>query len=260
MFDPGSRVPSNDLVSRAPGTISSRLIVADGEDLLYEVRWTVFKLGTVHLWTRRNYTAEAQVDSYEGVPFVDLHSIHYTTMDTLFYSRGCRSIQKNEQGWAGIDYVYEPARRRLLVEETVQQSVTSPPVSRTLKDSLDLPTMDFVDGVSIAYVPRTLIHTVQSVVVPTVLYGKLGNTTYNCTNNRTTEKIGALDDPVRVVEIDGTTSVKGIFGMTGDFSGWFSDDEAAVPIKGKLNVILGSVNIELIKWSRSGWNPPVEKR
>jgi hypothetical protein len=44
--------------------------------------------------------------------------------------------------------------------------------------------------------------------------------------------------------------------MTGDFVGWFSDDAAAVPIKGKLKVLLGNVTVELIRWNRKGWNPP----
>jgi hypothetical protein len=47
--------------------------------------------------------------------------------------------------------------------------------------------------------------------------------------------------------------------MTGEFTGWFSDDEAAVPIKGKLNVLLGSVTVELIQWKRDSWSPPLEQ-
>jgi hypothetical protein len=59
-----------------------------------------------------------------------------------------------------------------------------------------------------------------------------------------------------VVEVHGNTSAVGVFGMTGEFTGWFSDDEAAVPIKGELKVLLGTVTVELIGWKRSGWSPP----
>jgi hypothetical protein len=67
-----------------------------------------------------------------------------------------------------------------------------------------------------------------------------------------------VDSPVRVIEVEGTTTVEGIYGMTGGFRGWFSDDSAAVPIKGRLKVLLGEVEIELTTWNRKGWNPPTE--
>ena len=92
--------------------------------------------------------------------------------------------------------------------------------------------------------------------MPTVLYGKVGTTTYRFTDDKTTESIDALENPVKVVEFEGTTTAVGIFGMTGDFTAWFSDDNAAVPIKGKLKVLLGNVTVELVKWNRKGWNPP----
>jgi hypothetical protein len=119
---------------------------------------------------------------------------------------------------------------------------------------------EFVDGLSIAFFPRRFIHRNVSVVVPTVLYGKMGKTTFHFSQKKTTETLEVLDRPVRMVEIEGTTSVVGIFGMTGDFRGWFSDDEAAVPLKGRLRVLLGSVDVELIRWKRTGWNPPIAER
>jgi hypothetical protein len=47
--------------------------------------------------------------------------------------------------------------------------------------------------------------------------------------------------------------------MTGNFEGWFSNDKYAVPIRAKLNVIIGSVDLELIKWNSELWNPPLYK-
>jgi len=231
-------------------------IMAEEEDLVYEVSWTVFKLGSVRVKTFRNYTAEAYVDSYEDVPFVDLHSIHYTTMDSSLFSRGSRSIDKKEREWTGMDYVYELSNNRLKVEATVQKDPQSKPDNRTVKDTLHLHSVDFMDGLSIAYLPRAFVHTDKSIDVPTVLYGKLGTTTFNFSSKKVTEELDVLEQPVKAVELTGTTTVEGIYGMTGDFRGWFSDDSAAVPLKGKLKVLIGNVNVELIKWNRKGWNPP----
>jgi len=58
------------------------------------------------------------------------------------------------------------------------------------------------------------------------------------------------------LNFDGNAEFTGIFGLNGPFEGWFSNDPAQIPIKAKMKVILGSINIELKKWQRTGWNPP----
>jgi hypothetical protein len=216
----------------------------------------MFKLGTIRLKTLPGRKAEAYIDSYAGLPFVDLHSIHYTWMDSLMHSRGSLSLEKRNNEWWGLDYIYDLGAKRVMIQEVLLKDPSAQPYKRTAKDTLSLPAPEFVDGLSIAYFPRRFVHTSSSVTVPTILYGKLGRTTFEFTGEHTTESIDAVDHPVRVVPLEGNTSVEGIFGMTGDFKGWFSDDEAAVPIKGKLKVLLGNVTVELIKWDRKGWNPP----
>jgi hypothetical protein len=114
-----------------------------------------------------------------------------------------------------------------------------------------------VDGLSIGYMPRRFIRSHQRLDVPTILNGKLGLTTFFFDGRTTQAEIEALESPVRVVEVRGTTNAEGIYGMTGDFVGWFSDDAAAVPIKGELKVLIGSVTVELVRWNSGGWTPPV---
>ena len=48
----------------------------------------------------------------------------------------------------------------------------------------------------------------------------------------------------------------GLYGLSGNFEGWFSNDEARVPIKAKMSVYIGSVVIELKSWKRPDWKPP----
>ena len=238
------------------GTLPSAAILSDGEVLVYEVSWTFFKLGTIRLMSKKDFSAEAFIDSYDGLPMVDLHSVHYSLMDSSFFSRASRSLDKEETEWRGLNYVYDLLGHRLLVEEVSQADPTSPPHTRVEKGVIALQDTHFIDGLSIAFFPRAFVHTSRSITVPTLLYGNLGTTTFHFMQRKTLEPIDALEDPVRVVEVDGTTSVEGIFGMTGDFRGWFSDDSAAVPIKGRLRVLLGEVDVELIQWNRGGWNPP----
>jgi len=231
-------------------------VIADGEDLVYEVSWAFVKLGTIRLKTHRDRTSEAYIHSYDGLPFVDLHSVHYTTLDSCFYSLASRSLEKKEDEWWGLEYRFDTARKRLYVEEVFKKDFASPPYRRDMRDTIQLSSMSFIDGLSIAYFPRAFLHTRQTLTVPTVLYGKLGETTFTFGGLPTTESIDALPYPVRVIEVPGTTTVQGIYGMTGNFTGWFSDDAAGVPIKGKLKVLIGSVTVELIQWNRKGWSPP----
>jgi hypothetical protein len=235
---------------------ASSPVYADGEDLVYEVSWTFVKIGTVHIKTTGGLRAIAYIDSYDGLPFVDLHSVNYTQMDSSFYCRSGYALDKDGNDWKGLTYAAIPGTQRVAIEGLSQHDPNAPPFKREPMDTLDLKTQSFVDGLSIGYFPRLFIHSVHTVNVTTLLKGRVGTTTFYFTNNQTTESIDALDDPVRVVEVEGTTNAVGVFGMTGDFTGWFSDDACAVPIKGKLKVLLGSVTIELIKWNRKGWKPP----
>jgi hypothetical protein len=234
-------------------------VFQEGEELTYEVRWTMFKIGTVRIRTLPGRRAEAKIDSYDGVPFVDLHSMYATVMDSSLFSHGSRAIERTETGWKGMNYVSDSSGSRVIVEEVAYTDPILPPQSRRARDTLVPPSRDFVDGLSIGYLPRMLVHTKQRAEIPTVLNGKMGTTTFLLEGERTEEEIDACDDPVRVVVVRGMTDAVGVFGMTGEFTGWFSDDEAAVPIKGELNVLLGSVTVELIAWNRRGWTPPVAR-
>jgi hypothetical protein len=69
-------------------------------------------------------------------------------------------------------------------------------------------------------------------------------------------EIDAVDYPIDVVGFEGNAEFVGIFGLTGGFDGWFSNDEARVPIVAHMKVILGSVTLELMSWKRPGWTPP----
>jgi hypothetical protein len=248
--------PDNDSSTPLIATPSPEAILSNGEELLYEVRWTLFRIGTIRIRQRPDLKAIAYIDSYDGLPFVDLHSIYHTEMDSGFFSRWSTSIDKSGKMWTGLRYISDTTENTIIVEELEQLGPRSQPHVVGIRDTIRLQSRQFVDGLSIGFFPRLMLRSGKTVRVQTVLSGKLGTTTFQFNNKRTMQKINALDSPVRVVEVTGVTDVVGIFGLTGEFTGWFSDDDAAVPIKGKLNVLIGNVTIELIEWKRPGWSPP----
>jgi Protein of unknown function (DUF3108) len=232
-------------------------VMQEGEDLVYEVRWTWFKLGTVRIKAGPDFTARAFINSYSNIPFVDLHVVQFTSMDSMFLSRASHSAEKVDTAWVVQRYVTDKTQDRLFVEKTFAKQYNAPPYREEWVDTIKLDGKQFIDGLSIGYFPRLFIHTVQHIDVPTILNGKIGTTEFRYTRDRTAIDIDALDEPVRSIKVEGTTTVEGIYGMTGEFTGWFSDDSAAVPVKGRLKVLIGNVTIELIAWKRDGWTPPL---
>jgi hypothetical protein len=69
-------------------------------------------------------------------------------------------------------------------------------------------------------------------------------------------EIDALDYEIRTVHFQGEANWTGVYGITGKFDGWFSDDEARVPIRAKMKLYVGNADIELVRWKRPGWTPP----
>ncbi|MEJ5350872.1 MAG: hypothetical protein WHS65_04690 [Melioribacteraceae bacterium] len=90
LFTTSSSFEDNDIdkLSNQNGTKGNQFLVA-GEDLTYEVSWWFIKIGTIRTIVTEikkqndDYLIKASVfiDSYSGLPFVNLHSIFETEMD-----------------------------------------------------------------------------------------------------------------------------------------------------------------------------------
>ena len=257
-------VHGGDAADPSPDRASAGTVVSEGEDLLYEVRWSIFKLGTVRFKTLKDiqdgpsrlHAAVAFMDSYDGVPFVNLHAMTYTEMDSLFRSRGAKSLEKKGARWWILHYIMDQPSGRVFVEESWQPDLQTPPDKRTTIDTLSVDMRLIEDSFSLAFFARAHVRSSETVTLPLIVYGKLGAATMEFTDVPTSTEIDPVDYPIRVVPLRGHLNVEGLFGLTGDFQGWFSDDDACVPIKAKLNVILGSVTVELKAWTRRGWSPP----
>ena len=114
----------------------------------------------------------------------------------------------------------------------------------------------YQDGMSLFYFARSEALKKQKMTVPTIVNEKLGTTDFDFVAERREIEIDAVDYPVDVVYFRGEAGFVGIFGLTGEFEGWFSNDDARVPVLAKMKVLIGSVRIELMQWKRDGWSPP----
>jgi hypothetical protein len=86
--------------------------------------------------------------------------------------------------------------------------------------------------------------------------GDTVNTVINFAGTIGKQTIDAVDYPIRTVYLNADANWTGIYGLSGRAEGWFSDDDARIPIVAKMNVYVGAVRLELVKWKRGSWQPP----
>jgi hypothetical protein len=230
-----------------------------GEELVYNVSYSFFDLGSVKFkvldtLTRDDkivYKVNAFVDSYSGVPFVNLHEVFYSEMTSYPYSTFF-SIHNtaNPEEMPFTKYHFDYKNNKVTFEHgTAPKNIIS-------KKGEGVVRMPQQDGLSLFYYARAHCQEKKRDSVQIFTDEKSFYTKFNFMNKIGSEEIDAITYPVEVNEFDGNAEFTGIFGLTGYFHGYFSNDEASIPIVAKMKVILGSVHIELIKWNRPGWVPP----
>jgi hypothetical protein len=233
-------------------------VLLEGEELVYNVRYAFFDLGQIrikilaksHEGSAVLYSGKALIDSYPRVPFVELHAVFESLIDSNGYSRRFAGRLRQDDFWDFSRYRFEYDKNLVYIEMGGKDTVV------VKRDTLSLEGKKFQDGLSLFFQAREQLFSRKGVNIPTLIKEKKVNTFINFLSERTSVEIDAIDYPVDVMKFEGMAEFVGIFGLTGDFSGWFSNDEARVPIMAKMQVILGSVTIELMEWKRAGWTPP----
>ncbi len=229
-----------------------------GEVLTYLVKYSIFKLGEIkfkvlnkkEIHGRTVYNTLAYIDSYEGVPFVALHQIYESMINRDFYSDYFRGIVKSEKVTTYTEYYfdYDSSKVRVIKGRYDPKEVWT--------DSIGTVKKEYEDGLSIFYFARINSGQNKTVSVPTFVNEKKEKTIINFSDDVSGISIDAVDYEISCVKLDGEAQFVSIFGLTGKFEGWFSNDNASIPILAKLHVILGNITVELINWNREGWEPP----
>jgi hypothetical protein len=227
-----------------------------GEELVYNVRYGFISLGKITVTITGTdvtengtaYQAKANIASYAGVPFVSLHHIYSTKMTTDFYSLWFESLEKKRNDWDVMRLNFDYTNMHVLVEEGLEGSVE-------LTDTLEIDSF-CQDGLSLFYFARGFVGIDENLTIPTLVNKDLVTTDFDFNGGRSSIKSKVVDYPIDVIELRGRANFSGIYGMNGAFRGWFTNDDAAIPIEAKLRVLIGNVTVELIEWNRPAWNPP----
>jgi hypothetical protein len=232
-------------------------VLFEGEELVYNVRYGFIDLGQVKIRTVGRvdlpgslaYDCVANIGSYESVPFVTLRALYQSQVDTGFFARRFYGRSSEGKGSTFSRYFFDYQSNRVIMETGRRDSVVEKRDTVGLSGPLQ-------DGLSLFFLARQQVRSVRRMNIPTLVMEKKVNTFIDFRNERTSVEVEAIGHPVDVVRFDGTAEFVGLFGLTGDFEGWFSNDDARVPIQAKMKVIIGSVTLELMSWKRGGWTPP----
>ncbi len=236
----------------------TKIVMQPGEELEYEVSFFNVKLGKIKIVTEQIadyrgfqvYRAKSFMESYSGIPFVDLKASYSSWIDTTisFSHRFEGSLKLDADRWAFQKILFNYDENMIYNEKYED---------RVLIEKLNTHTTKKInDGLSLFFLARQYTNMKRSVKVPTLMDTKIGTTYLNFHGKKENVQIPAIKYPVKTLYFDGRADWEGVYGLSGKFEGWFSDDDARVPIRAKMNVYVGNVVIELIRWKRNGWTPP----
>lgn len=229
-----------------------------GEELVYNVSYAFINLGQIKIKVidkiesgeKIYYKTIAYIDSYRGIPFVDLHEIYESFLNANVYSEWFRSRSKYQTYTDYITYNFDYTSKKIYFEYGKWE--------RKIVNKLDTMDIDkyYQDGLSLFFFARFHLYQNETVKIPAIVNEQIVSTTINFSNKIKNVEINAVDYPIEVVSFDGRADFTGIYGFSGSFEGWFSNDSERVPILAKMKVLIGKVNIELKEWKKNNWNPP----
>ncbi len=229
-----------------------------GEELNYIVSYSFINLGEIRIRIKDQktvngknvYNAVAYIDSYDGIPFVNLHQIYETKVNHDYYSDFFRGIVKGEDYTTYTEYYFNYTDSKI----RIKKGKFSPRELWT--DSTTSAEKQYQDGLSIFFFARMLAGKRNSMLLPCLVNEQKVGTKINFYAEKIPVSISTVDYDVECVRLDGEMDFISIFGLTGYFEGWFSNDEASVPIVAHMKVLIGNIKLELTNWKRIGWIPP----
>ena len=244
------------LLSVAPGgslhTTENPLLFPIGETLVYKVKWSFFRLGTLKMTICDTTTIDSQcvfhakllIDSNPVLFFVNHHAVY----ESFFSDKLNTYLFYSEEKIDGIQY---KTRYRF--------NYTNSILTIDLTD-MDDPTRHIqkqtpfhgrvLDGTSLLYYARFKAHQTGVDTVYYLFGGEPNPAIIHFMGRDKSVKTGAMDNPMETFYLEGDIPGKGLAGLSGRFKGWFAAHAQRPPLKAKLKVFIGHVNLELESWEK----------
>lgn len=239
-------------------TFSQSEVFFDGEELYYEVFYSFINIGWVKFTTEKvsgvqdQYICRAKLKSNSSLPLIDINFDFISEIQiknkrilpikfiSYQYKDGKRSSEV-------YDFLYDSSL--IKIKRTGYSG--SIEVEKNIKSSTV-----FQDGLSIFYYARANTNKDLTEYVPVIMQMDTSLMKIDFSTKRTSVEISEFDSEIASVYLEGVSFFTAVFGLTGKFSGWFSNDEARIPLKAKLQVEIGNITLELKSWKHGKWQPP----
>jgi hypothetical protein len=229
---------------------------SEGETLRYKVRWAFIRLGTVEIQQcptapgdLKNHQFLLSVKSAAGLPFINLDFSQMTmaTIDPL----EIHQVDIVDSSAGNAKTVYQ-------VQDEMQQiiAIDSCDGEEVKRDSISIADQCF-EALSLLMVARLNARRTTSILLPTIVDGKIGETILDFTGETQEIEVPALEESVEAFHFTGDARWVGssFGGMKGKFEGWISCDDAAVPLRAEVAIFLGSIVLELESIQRPQLQP-----
>ncbi|MCW8810727.1 MAG: DUF3108 domain-containing protein, partial [Ignavibacteriaceae bacterium] len=197
------------------------------------------------------YKTLAYLDSYPDLPFVSIHQVYESYIDTTFYPL------KFSARIFGEDTIF--VKYNFIDDSKIEMQKGELGNSHLWLDSTAFFDKRFQDGLSILFYAMMNQGKDTTLYVPCFVNEKEELTKINFFSEIEPVSIDSVDYQIDCLRLDGETGFVSVYGLTGYFEGWFSNDSFSIPIFAKMHVLIGSVTLELINWNKNLWNPPSYK-
>lgn len=244
--------PQNKKVFGEPGIFN--------EEFVYSVNWGFINLGKIVIQAYKDFQSEDSTDyilslhviSNPFLPFVNINEYNEATVSIKdFFSKRYYGLFKNSSENVEINISYEKETQRNVY--SLKDLTTNKIVREETFENIP----PYLDGPSLFYFTRFHINSKKTFTVPTIVDGEIHKTNFNFDHPAEVIDIDAFEYPIRARKYTGLAQWKGgtSAGLSGEFKGWISDDEASVVLRAEVKVWVGSISIELEKWHKPGWKP-----
>lgn len=240
-------------------TFSQYGVMEDGEELYYEVYYSFIDIGWVKFNTTRvigkkdTYSCSAVLKSNDALPFVYVNFEFKSQIEIKdnqlrpIYFEGKEIDKDSKQSL--ITYIFNYDSGFVNIKKVGFDNA----IEYTKRINLD---KIYQDGLSVFYFSRFNYFNKQLVDVPVIFNQDIADLNLDFNTDKTDVEISTINYDISSLHLDGNTNYELVFGLTGNFEGWFSNDNARIPVKAKFKVQIGNVTLELKSWKRQNWTPP----
>lgn len=247
------------LSGSAPAQWYKASAFSDGEWLKYKVKWGFIRLGTIEVF--QEALPDAAPPAYRVM--MRARSARLQLINVFFINEGIVNprqptlqqfkITVGRDARDVTTYTSDPLTGSVLMRKTVGER----PV---LRDSLTY-SGDLYDAIGTFMMIRCLSASGFNITLNNIIDFKICQTHLNFSGAADTIKVAAFDELQNGWEFSGRADWvgKAYGGVSGPFRGWISQDAAAIPLKVKVKIFLGSITIELEDFCRDPGMVPVKQ-